>query len=483
LNLGLVARFVSVTTGSLSAFMLFPALWGAAAGDGGLRPLLYSFAAGLAVTAALFGVGRREKFGDMNAREAILSVVCSWSAASALTGLPYLASGAAPSFLDALFEGVSGFTTTGATVLSSLDGIPRSILLWRSFSQWFGGIGIVVLTLAFFPVSGAGMRLYRAGVTGPFQERLTPRIQETAAFLCKIYLALTLAEVAVLTVAGLDAFDALTLSFSTMATGGFSPYRENVGHFAGGLVRWVTAIFLFLSATNLTLFHAILIKRDASSVRENRELRFYVMTMLSFGAAVSLILYAQGVYGSPAKAMAEGFFHTVSMLSTCGFFTADYSAWPAAARLLLLALMFCGGCAISTAGGLTCARVLVILRHVGAECSRRAQPRAIIPTRIGSEPIENDTVMSCFSYFAAYMGVFVVGFALLGLFGQDMTTAISGVAATLGNVGPGFGMAGPGEGYAAAPAAVKCVYMFLMFCGRLEIFTLFVIFTPKFWRD
>jgi trk system potassium uptake protein TrkH len=397
--------------------------------------------------------------------------------------LPYIFSGVAPDFLDALFEGVSGFTTTGATVLSSLADVPRSILLWRSFSQWFGGVGIVVLTLAFFPMSGAGMQLYKAEVTGPFHERLTPRIQQTAAFLCKIYLALTLAEIFLLTAGGFGLFDSLTLSFSTMATGGFSPYKDNIGHFAGGYVKWVTAIFLFLAATNLTLFHAVLVKKDLSAIRENKEFRFYAGTLLIFGAAVSLILYHGRLYDSPWESLAEGFFHTVSMLSTCGFFTTDYNAWPASARMLMLALMFCGGCAISTAGGMTCVRMLVIMRHIGAEFTRRLHPRAVVPTRIGDMPVDSGVITSCFAYFAAYIGVFVAGFALICLFGQDMTTAISGVAATIGNVGPGFGMAGPSEGYAAMPGAVKAVYIFLMLCGRLEIFTLLILFTPKFWRN
>jgi trk system potassium uptake protein TrkH len=471
-----------MTTAAVAVFLLFPAAWSAVSSDGGFLSLVCSFAAGMAMSAAFFFVGRGVSLREMNTREAILSVAGSWVASSFITGLPYLFSGVVPNCLDALFEGVSGFTTTGATVLRALESVPRGILLWRSLSQWLGGIGIAVLTLAIFPISGSGMQLYKAEVPGPIHERLTPRIQQTASFLLKTYLALTLMELFLLAAGGLGAFDSLTLAFSTIATGGFSPYGDNVGHFAGSYVKWVTAIFLCLSATNLTIFHAILVKKSLSPLGENPEMRFYGGTLLVFGSAASLILYCGGIYATPQKSLAEGFFHTVSMLSTCGFFTTDYNAWPASARMLMLTLMFCGGCAISTAGGMTCARVLVVLRHAGAEFTRRLHPRAIVPTRIGEAPVEPGLVLSCFAYFSAYIAVFAAGFLMLALCGQDMTTAVSGIAATLGNVGPGFGMAGPSEGYASMPSAVKAIYIFLMLCGRLELFTMLVLFTPKFWR-
>jgi trk system potassium uptake protein TrkH len=478
-----VTRLISITTAALSVFLLFPVIWSLVTADGGFRPLLYSCSIGVSISALFFFIGKGDTPHEMKNREAILSVAGSWVTASFIVGLPYLLSGATPNFLDAMFEGVSGFTTTGATVLRSLEEIPRGILLWRSFSQWLGGIGIVVLTLALFPVSGAGMQLYKAEVTGPIHERLTPRIQQTASFLCRTYLALTFTEFFLLALGGLDIFDSLTLALSTIATGGFSPYSDNIGHFASNYVKFVTAIFLFLSAMNLTFFHTLIVKKRVSSIHENPEIKFYTTTFLTFGAAISLILYQRGIYETPLKSLEEGFFHTASMISTCGFFTVDYNEWPAPAKLLMLALMFCGGCSISTAGGMTCVRVMVVLRHAGAEFTRRPHPRAVVPTRIGSSPIEASVISSCFAYFAAYIAIFAACFALLTLFGQEMTTAISGVAATLGNVGPGFGVAGPGVDYASAPDAVKVIYILLMLCGRLQIFTLLVIFTPKFWRN
>ena len=478
-------RFMAITAAAVSFFMVFPALWAAASGDGGASALYSALVFGMLFSGLLYLLSRKCSIRDMNAREAILSVAGSWAFASVIAGLPYFFSRVTVSFLDAMFEGVSGLTTTGASVIEDLAAAPPSILLWRSVSQWVGGVGIAVMALAVLPISGAGMRLYKAEVTGPFHERLTPRIQGTAIILLKTYLILTCAQVALLLLGGLDVFDALTLSFSTAATGGFSPYRASVGHFAGIYVKGVTAVFLFLSASNLTFLYSLAVRKDLRAVGENPEMKFYVLMLIVFGALISSLLYLNGIFESARESLAEGFFLAVSMLSTCGFSTADYSELPASVRILTLALMFCGGCSISTAGGMTCARVLIVLRHIGAEFRRRLHPRAIVPTRVGNALADEGVVSACFAYVTAYIAIFTAALAVLGFFGLDTVTAFSGAAATLGNVGPGFGMTAPSvanAGYASLPSAVKMVYMFLMLCGRLEIFTLLSVFTPDFWR-
>ncbi|MDR1472121.1 MAG: TrkH family potassium uptake protein [Synergistaceae bacterium] len=482
MNVGAVFRFLAATTGAITMAFAVPIAWSLAAGDPGLLPLLRSSAVGVLTSGALFLCGRRASFLDMDVREAILAVTGSWLIVSVISGLPYMFSGALPNALDAIFEGVSGFTTTGATVIGRLSEIPRSILLWRSFSQWLGGVGIVVLALALFPVSGAGMELYKAEVSGPIHERLTPRIQQTAAFLWKTYLILTCAEIALLLAGGLDLFDSAALSFSTLATGGFSPYANSLGHFRSDYVRLVSGVFLFLSGANLTFYHSLIVRGNLSPLRENPELRCYAFLLFASGLLISLLLYAGGDFPSMRASLSAGFFHAVSMLSSCGFFTSDYSAWPASVRYLTLALMFCGGCAISTAGGLTCVRVLVIFKHIRTEFVRLLHPRAIVPTRMGNETLDASVVSACFAYLAAYVAIFGAGFVLLSLFGQDMAAALFGAAAALGNVGPGFGMAAPAENYAMLPGTVKAVLIFLMLCGRLEIFTLLAVFTPSFWR-
>lgn len=477
-----VCRFLSVVAFALAAALLLPIAWGLYDGGRGLGPLLLTLLLCAGVCIAMRAVGRGARFQEMRMKEALLAVPLSWLLASLLVGLPYRFDASVPTLLDAFFEGVSGFTTTGASVIPDLGRVPRSILLWRSFSQWIGGVGIVVLALAVLPASSAGMQLYRSEVAGPVHERLTPRIQQTAAFLWKTYVTLTTIQIALLLFGGLGLFDAMTLAFGTLATGGFSPYADNVGHFDSSYVKWVTAVFLFLAGANVTLFHAMLAKRSLSPLWKNPEFRFYAFLLLLFGVATSSLLYVGGVFASVRTASLEGFFTCVSMLSTCGYFISDYNAWPSSVRSLMLILMFCGGCATSSAGGITCLRVRIVLRHVGAEFRRLLHPRAVIPTRLGEEAVDSGVISSCFAFVIAYVALFLAGFGALALFGQDMTTAISGAAATLGNVGPGFGMIGPTESYAAQPGGVKVVYILLMLCGRLEIFPLLVVFTPSFWR-
>ena len=481
-SLARISRFLALSSFAITMAMIAPILWSIVERDGVTLRLVVSFFVGLAASASLAFYGQRVRLSELSIKETILSVVLSWITASAIVALPYFVAGVTADPLDALFEGISGFTTTGATVLTNLESVPRSILFWRSFSQWIGGIGIIVLTLAVFPISRVGMQLYKAEVSGPVHERLTPRIQQTATFLWKVYLSLTATQIALLMFGGLDLFDAATLSFSTVATGGFSPYRENVGHFSNAYVTWITSVFLFLSAANLAAYHALTMRGGLARLKDNIELRFYTKTFLLVGLLMTLVLFADGTVTSFSGALRTGFFHTVSMLSTCGFFIDDYNTWPSAARYLLLVLMFIGGCATSTSGGITCIRITVIIRHVRDEFYRLLHPRVVIPARYGDVLDETHVVAACFAFFITYMGIFALGFVLLTLCGQDLTTAFSGAAATLGNIGPGFGLVGPSEGYAAQPAAVKAIYMFLMLAGRLELFTLLLPFTSRFWK-
>ncbi|MDR3354991.1 MAG: TrkH family potassium uptake protein [Synergistaceae bacterium] len=480
----LVSRFLSVITVATTLAMSLPILMAAWSGDGGFKPLIMAFAAGMCASACLAFAGRGESISDMSARDAVLSVVVSWLAASALTSLPYIFSGAAPTVLDALFEGVSGFTTTGASVIANLDSVPKSIRLWRSFSEWIGGLGIIVLVLALLPsagASGAGMWLYKAELSSPVHERMTPRIQQTAVILWKTYIALTAAQIFFLMLNGLDLYDSATLAFSTISTGGFSPYSDNVGHFNGNGVKWVTAVFLFLSGINLTLYHVLIVGRSPSRVWKSPETRFYVALFLAFGASVSIILYSGGVFQSVRTSLLEGFFYSISMISTCGFFISDYGTWPAVARFLMMVMAFCGGCAISTTGGLKCVRVVVIIKHVHGEFTRLLHQSAVVPTRLGGGAVDAEVVSACFAYLSAYMAALLGGFVLLTMLGDDPTAALSRAAAMISNTGPGFEI-GRSGGPLPGGAGVKLVSMVLMLCGRLEIFTLLIIFTPRFWR-
>lgn len=485
MNIGVVFRFLAVTSASVTIAMFLPLVWGIAVGE--MRsvaiPFLYSIGAGLAFSGFLARFGIRASFQDMQIREAILSVVLSWVVASVTGGLPYFFSGAAPDLLNSVFEGMSGFTATGATIISNLNAVPRSILLWRSFTQWLGGLGIIVLMIALIPLSDAAMRLYKAEMPGPVHDKLAPRMQHTAILLWRTYAVLTVVQILLLMIGGLNFFDSVTLAFSTVSTGGFSPYPENVGHFAGHYVKVVTAVFLFFAGSNFTLCYLVIKNKSIRPLSDNPEFRFYTKMFLGFGVLTSFILYRWGVFTTAGSSLFEGFFHTISILSTCGFFISDYNLWPSAARHLMLLLMFCGGCAISSAGGITCARMQIIVQHVRDEFFRKLHPRVIRPTRLGDRVVDSWVVSGSFAFFAAYIGIFTIGFLAVTLMGLDMDTAISGVAATLGNVGPGFGMVGPSQSYALLPDSVKITYIVLMLCGRLEIFTLFAIFTPLFRKN
>lgn len=435
---------------------------------------------GLAISGAAHVLGRGADLSKIDVREALLAVVISWIFAAAAAGLPYLFSGVLEPF-DAFFEGASGITTTGASVIVDLSIVPRSILLWRSFSQWIGGIGIIVITLAFFRVSGAAIQLFKAEVTGPVRDKLTPRVQKTAAFMLKAYVIITLAQLLLLAIGGLDIFDAAALSLATAATGGFMPYAESVGHFSGPFVKIVVAFFLILASTNITDYHSIFVKRSIKDVLNEPEIRFFIFILALFSFGTTMILWTHGTFPTFLSSAYNGIFHSISMISTCGFFTTDYSAWPSAARHLLLIMMLIGGCAISTSGGITCARTAIIMRHTKEEFVRLMHPRAVIPVRFGSKNIKDEVVAASFAFFVAYLIAFLLGTVALAMTGQDLTTALSSAASTLGNVGPGFGLVSPTFGYAAQNVGAKSIYIVLMFFGRLEIFTIMAIFS-KSWR-
>lgn len=475
-----VLKFLGISCALISCSMLLAVPWGLIVKDGGAAPLFFSMSCGLSLSAALLMAGGKAEISSMTKGEARLCVIAAWMLFGAVASLPYIFSGSVDSIADALFEGISGITTTGASVLRDLEAVPRSILFWRCLSQWIGGMGIAVLMVWLFPASSAGAEMFSAEVTGPSKERVTPRIQQTAGYMWRSYMLLTAAETAILIAfCGLSPFDAITLALCTVATGGFSPYPDNLAHFSNGAVLAVVGVFLFLSACNLSLFYVRFLTRRTASFLTNSEFKFYASLLLTFGALVTIILYRSGMYDSISSAAYESFFHTASMLSTCGFYVSDYGAWPASARHLMLILMLIGGCAVSTSGGVTCLRALVVIRHARREYVRILHPRAVTPLRLAGGAADDEMISSCFAYVFSYIGVFLFGLCSLSLLGMDISSALSCSAATLGNVGPGFGIVGPSSGYAELGGPAKVVCMTLMLLGRLEIYTLFSFFARR----
>lgn len=420
--------------------------------------------------------------GKLSRREAIALVAGTWATSSAFAALPYLLAGTFQSFLDAYFEAMSGFTTTGATLLGNIEGQPHGILLWRSFTQWLGGMGIIMLFVAFFPVLGMGSAyLIEAEMPGPQPERLSPRMRDTAKDLWLIYLGFSVLEAALLYAVGLPPFDALTVTFSTMSTGGFTPTSESIGAYHSVLAEGIVMFFMLVAGVNFSLYYFLFWKRKLRGILGNPELRLYLSLIL--GATLLISPYLMKETGlSAEQAFRYGGFQTVSIMTTTGFVTADFDAWPAFCRGVLLALMLVGACAGSTGGALKVIRILVLSKYTLRQIFLGFSPRAVIPLKVGRNVLPDEVLSGILSLAVLYFAILVGGFIVMSALGLDLVTAASSVIACLGNVGPGLGLVGPAQNYAAIPSIGKGVLIFCMLVGRLEIFTVLALFSPSFWR-
>jgi trk system potassium uptake protein TrkH len=465
----------------VTAFLTLPlglALW---EGDEGVTSLLIALVSGLAA-GGLGGFLFRPKPHEINRREGILFVVLAWVVLVTLGALPYFFSPFFPGFTDAFFESISGFTTTGATILIDIEGLPRSLLLWRALTHWFGGMGIIVLGIAVLPLLGTGgMELYRAEFSGAHSEKLKPRIAETALALWKIYVAFTLAEYVALRWAGMTSFDAVCHAFATMATGGFSTKAASIESFQSPAIEYVIVIFMILAGINFTQHYRLFVERQGRTFLKDPEIRYYLLTIVLAVVAVSASLLVYTTVSVP-DAFRQSLFQVVSIITTTGFSSVDFELWPAFGTFVLLVLMFIGGCTGSTAGGMKTARIVMLLNVVGREFKRMVERRGVFAVRFGGKAVSENTVASVLNL--VYLA-FIINFAAcltLTAAGVDLMTAFSAVAAAMFNIGPGLGSVGPAENYAHLPSLVKWVLSFCMLAGRLEFYTVFVIFTPMFWR-
>lgn len=478
----LVARVLSPLTAMVSLSMLLPLAWAVHDGSPDARAFLVSIGVGLLLSALLHRGGRRADYGELDIQDGFGVVALAWLAASLLGALPFWLHGVAPTFADAFFESVSGFTTTGASVIADVEACPRGILFWRGLTHWLGGMGIIVLGLAVLPFIGVGgMEMFRAEVPGPSKEKMTPRIRETAARLWGVYALLTAAQAALLSLGGMSAFDALIHSFGTVATGGFSTLNRSLGQYGSAYFEWVTALFMFLAGANFVLHYRFL-RGDLSAFFKNDEFRVYAGIVLASTVAVSAELMRAGVFASAPEAVRHGAFQVVSVITTTGFVTADFELWPSFVKMLLFFLMFAGGCAGSTGGGIKTIRLIVLWRHMRAGMQELLHPRAVVHIKVGGKPVKEEAISSVTSFFILYMTVFTCGTFFMTLTGLDFTTAVTGTASTLGNVGPALGALGPMENYSAVPRAAKWGFSALMLLGRLELYTVLLLFMPRTWR-
>jgi len=419
---------------------------------------------------------------SLSPRTGYLFVTLGWALSAALGALPYMLSGALPGFADAYFETMSGLTTTGATVIDDIEILPRCILLWRAATHWIGGMGIVVLAVAVFPLLGLGGRtLMEAEAPGPSVDKFTPRLSQTAKILWLIYLGLTVIQIVLLMFGGMDWLDAVTHSFATMATGGFSTRNLSVGAYRSGYIDIVITVFMFLAGMNFSI-HWRLLRGDFKPLFRDSEFKTYLFIFAASTAVIAGDLLAHGNYADVATSVRFAAFQASSILTTTGFATADYLKWPALSQAVLFALMFVGGSAGSTAGGMKVGRLVTMFKMGLSEMKYLLNPRGLFGVFVDGRYLKKNIVYDIAAMVFLYSGTIVVSTLVVAVGGFDILTGISATLATLGNIGPGFGRVGPAFTYSFFPDWIKAWLSFAMLLGRLEIYTVLVLFTRSFWR-
>lgn len=439
--------------------------------------------ASVTIAAGIFSflIGRK---GDtsLGKREGYLIVTLSWIIFSLFGSLPFIISGAIPSFTDAFFETMSGFTTTGASILNNVEAMPHGLLYWRSMTQWIGGMGIILLSLAILPVFKIGsMQLLIAEVPGPTPDKLHPRIKDTAKRLVVIYATFTLAEVILLNIGGMSLFDSVCHSFTTMSTGGYSTQNASIAAYASPYIHNIIIIFMFIAGTNFTLAYFGLHGRFGKVFR-NEEFLFYLILVLASVILIALVLASANGY-TARQAFLDASFQVVSIVTTTGFVTSDFSLWGDFPIMVLFILMFAGGSAGSTAGGIKMVRILLLAKNLRQELLRLVHPNAVIPVRLNHKAVPQQVICNVLAFTVFYFFITGISGMVIAAMGYDLSTSFSAVAATLGNIGPGLGMVGPVENYSHFQVFGKWFLSFLMLLGRLELFTVLILFSKSLYRN
>ena len=447
-----------------------------------LQGAVLTFAVGFACF-ALTGFKRKDYRENLRRREGYAVVAFAWVIISALGALPYVVSGAIPSYLDAYFETMSGFTATGATILVDIEAVPRGLLFWRAMTQWLGGMGIIVLSLAILPLLGAsGTSLYHAEMPGPAQDKIHPRVQGIALRLWLIYVVLTVVLIIFLLLGGMSFYDSIAHSFTTISTAGFSTRNDSIAYYNSPYLQYVIIIFMFLGGTNFAL-HYHMLKGRFSSYFKDEEFRFYLIVCAVFTLIVAgTIYFNSGDAPDGEKAFRDAAFQVVSIITTTGYITADFESWSSYSSYLFLVMMFFGASAGSTTGGIKMMRILMLSKTGLLELRRLYHRHAVVPIRHNGRRVGDSQVHAVLAFFTMYILIFAAGSLILAALGMDFKSAVGAAAAGLGCVGPALGSVGPVSNFSEVPDAAKAFLCFLMLLGRLEIFTVFVLFSPGFWR-
>lgn len=416
-------------------------------------------------------------------RDGFLIVALCWLISSLVGALPFVMSGAIPSYVDAFFETCSGFSTTGCSILTDIEALPKSMLFWRSFTHWLGGMGIIVFATALLPSIGIkGQIIASAETPGPTLDKISPRFSDTARNLYLIYIFFTVVELILLMLGGMDLYDALIHTFGTVGTGGFSSYNNSVAHFDSGYIQWVIIIFMLLCGINFNLYF-LLLKRGIREFFKDSELKFYLIIIGAITLGIFLDVYLNNYYDNVWKAFTDSAFQVVSIITTTGYATCDYDIWPTFAKMLVFILMLTGACSSSTGGGVKLIRILVGLKMVRRGVSLKLHPNRFIPVTIGNWSVPQEVATNIANFIFMYILVVFGGATIISLNGFDLMTTISSVLTCVGNVGPGFNLVGPSMNFALFSNFSKVILSLLMIAGRLELFTFFMLLSPHYWNS
>ncbi len=480
-----VSRILGHLVMTQSAFLLIAALVSFIYGEDDLVPLLNTALLTFAVGFAALIIGSKNN-GRIGVREGCFVVGVVWVVFSFFGMLPFIFSGYIPSVTDAFFETMSGFTTTGASILNDIESLPHGLLFWRSMIQWIGGMGIVVLSLAVLPMMGSGMQLYVAEVPGVTYDRIQPRIKDTARRLWGLYLILTITEAFLLSVSGMSLFDAVCHSFTTMSSGGYSTKQASIAYWDSPLIQYIIILFMAFAGINFSLVYSgVMRKTSLKKIFSDEELKTYLTIIAVVTVLITIGLTLSNkptTFGEAEKGFRDSLFQTVSIITTTGFATADYMLWKPLLWMLIVFVMFLGGSAGSTAGGMKVIRLLVVFKNMYYEFKRRVHPKSIMPVRINRHVIPENTINNVHAFVTVYFIIIAVSVLVLIASGMNIPESVGAAITSLNNVGPGVASIGPAGNFADIPTFSKWYLSFIMLVGRLEIFTILLLFSRTFWR-
>ena len=480
LNIKLVIKILGTLLYIEGIFMLLAFGVACIYGENDRLSFLYSALITLS-TGAISAFAGRNASKEMTKRDGFFIVSFAWIIFSFFGCMPYIFSNSLPNLTDAFFETMSGFTTTGSSVIDNIEALPHGILFWRSLTQWLGGMGIIVLTLAIFPIFGiGGIQLFSAEVTGPVADKINPKIRQTAKNLWVLYLSFTFGETILLWICGMNLFDAVNHSFTTMSSGGYSTKQASIAYWDSVWIHYIIIFFMFFSGVNFSLTFSALTGKFKKMFR-NEEFKYYLFFILGFTTIIFVGLILSEIFEGE-KAFRNALFQVVSIITTTGFATTDYALWGTFLCAVLLALFFFGGSAGSTSGGIKIIRIVLLFKNSFYELRRLLHPNAVIPVRYNQRAVSQLIITNVLAFFMTYIIIFFISTILFTLIEPDLEAAIGAVASSLGNIGPSFGNLGPAASFSHIGAVGKWFLSFLMLLGRLELFTILVLFSPAFWK-